>query len=163
LIRRFRMVVVGPCVKQYSHWVVVHTKVVEIVLAARALCPPAELVGALLPAEMPLSVVRAKNTNTDSARRRGNRQSPAAGAAHAPRRPQRPSPPVQLPLFADTASLVRVWPELNEWRHYRMEVWPDLFGRALLVRQCGRIGTKRYRRLDPHPDPGAERPRNPCF
>jgi hypothetical protein len=22
----------------------------------------------------------------------------------------------------------------SEWRYYRMEVWPDLFGRALLVR-----------------------------
>jgi predicted DNA-binding WGR domain protein len=36
-----------------------------------------------------------------------------------------------------------------------MEVWPDLFGRALLVRQWGRIGTEGHRRLDPHPDPGA--------
>ena len=36
-----------------------------------------------------------------------------------------------------------------------MEVWPDLFGRALLLRQWGRIGTEGHRRLDPHPDPGA--------
>jgi integrase len=36
-----------------------------------------------------------------------------------------------------------------------MEVWPDLFGHALLVRQWGRIGTEGRRRLDPHPDPGA--------
>jgi predicted DNA-binding WGR domain protein len=36
-----------------------------------------------------------------------------------------------------------------------MEVWPDLFGRALLVRQWGRIGTEGHRRLDPQPDPGA--------
>ena len=36
-----------------------------------------------------------------------------------------------------------------------MEVWPDLFGRALLVRQWGRIGTEGRRRLDPHPDQGA--------
>jgi predicted DNA-binding WGR domain protein len=34
-------------------------------------------------------------------------------------------------------------------------VWPDLFGRALLVRQWGRIGTEGYRRLDPYPDPDA--------
>ena len=46
--------------------------------------------------------------------------------------------PVQLPLFAEAASLIRVRPERNEWRFYRMEVWPE-----------GR------RRLDPHPDPGA--------
>jgi predicted DNA-binding WGR domain protein len=64
-------------------------------------------------------------------------------------------PPIQLPLFAETASLVRICPELNEWRYYRMEIWPDLFGRALLVRQWGRIGTEGHRRLDPYPDPGA--------
>lgn len=56
-------------------------------------------------------------------------------------RPARPVP-VQLPLFAEAASLIRVRPELNEWRFYRMEVWPDLFSRALLLRQWGRIGTK---------------------
>jgi hypothetical protein len=33
--------------------------------------------------------------------------------------------------------------------------WPDLFGRALLVRQWGRIGTQGHRRLDPYPDCGA--------
>ena len=63
--------------------------------------------------------------------------------------------PVQLPLFAVTASLVRICDELNQWRYYRMEIWPDLFGRALLVRQWGRIGTEGRRRLDPYPDPGA--------
>ena len=62
--------------------------------------------------------------------------------------------PIQLPLFAEAASLVRVRPERNEWRFYRMEVWPDLFGRALLLRQWGRIGTEGRRRLDPYPDPG---------
>jgi hypothetical protein len=55
--------------------------------------------------------------------------------------------PVQLPLFPDRASLCRIRPERNEWRYYRMEVWPDLFGRALLVRQWGRIGTEGRRRL----------------
>jgi predicted DNA-binding WGR domain protein len=63
--------------------------------------------------------------------------------------------PVQLPLFPEQASLARIRPELNEWRFYRMEVWPDLFGRALLMRQWGRIGTEGRRRLDPYPDPGA--------
>ena len=63
--------------------------------------------------------------------------------------------PVQLPLFPDCASLVRIRPERREWRYYRMEVWPDLFGRALLVRHWGRIGTEGRRRLDPHADPGA--------
>ena len=55
--------------------------------------------------------------------------------------PARPVP-IQLPLFAKAASLVRVRPRLNEWRFYRMEVWPDLFGRALLIRQWGRIGAR---------------------
>ncbi len=63
--------------------------------------------------------------------------------------------PIQLPLFAEAASLIRVRPDRNEWRFYRMEVWPDLFGRALLLRQWGRIGTEGRRRLDPHPDAGA--------
>ena len=62
---------------------------------------------------------------------------------------------MQLPLFPEQASLARIRPEINEWRFYRMEVWPDLFGRALLMRQWGRIGTEGRRRLDPHPDPGA--------
>jgi predicted DNA-binding WGR domain protein len=77
---------------------------------------------------------------------------------------------IQLPLFAETVSLVRIRPALNEWRYYRMEICPplaipsgcagrnlepaspDLFGRALLVRHWGRIGTHGHRRLDPHPD-----------
>src|SRR5690242_1457912 len=63
--------------------------------------------------------------------------------------------PTQLPLFPDAASLIRVRPEHNEWRFYRIEVWPDLFGHALLLRQWGRIGTEGRRRLDPHSDPGA--------
>jgi predicted DNA-binding WGR domain protein len=36
-----------------------------------------------------------------------------------------------------------------------MEIWPDLFGRAMLMRQWGRIGREGHRRLDPHPDAGA--------
>lgn len=70
--------------------------------------------------------------------------------------PSAPCPvPVQLPLFAEAASLVRVRPERNEWRFYRMEVWLDLFGPALLVRHWGRIGTEGRRRLGPYPDPCA--------
>jgi predicted DNA-binding WGR domain protein len=68
--------------------------------------------------------------------------------------PARPAP-IQLPLFAEAALLVRLRPALHEWRYYRMEIWPDLFGRALLVRHWGRIGTHGHRRLDPHPDAGA--------
>jgi predicted DNA-binding WGR domain protein len=63
--------------------------------------------------------------------------------------------PLQLPLFPDQAALTRIRPERNEWRYYRLAVWPDLFGRALLARQWGRIGTQGRVRLDPHPDAGA--------
>jgi predicted DNA-binding WGR domain protein len=63
--------------------------------------------------------------------------------------------PLQLPMFPDRIILIRVRPERNEGWYHQMEVWPDLFGRALLVRRWGRIGTKGRRRLDPHPDPGA--------
>jgi len=82
------------------------------------------------------------------------------------------SAPIQLPLFAEAASLIRVRAARNEFRFYRLEVCPpltipsgnagrnlrsaspDLFGRALLSRQWGRLGTEGRRRLDPHPDPG---------
>ena len=63
--------------------------------------------------------------------------------------------PIQLPLFAEAATLVRTLPERDEHRYYRLEVWPDLFGRALLLCRWGRIGTPGCHRLDPHPDPGA--------
>jgi predicted DNA-binding WGR domain protein len=63
--------------------------------------------------------------------------------------------PFQLPLFPDQASLTRIRAANNEDRFYRLEVWPDLFGHALLARQWGRIGSAARLRLDPHPDPGA--------
>jgi WGR domain len=53
-----------------------------------------------------------------------------------------PADPHPAAAFAETASLVRIRPERNEFRYYRVEVWPDLFGRALLVRHWGRIGTQ---------------------
>jgi predicted DNA-binding WGR domain protein len=59
------------------------------------------------------------------------------------------------PLFAEEANLARIYPEENMWRFYRMEIWPDLLGGALLMRQWGRIGTEGRRRLDPYPDVGA--------
>jgi predicted DNA-binding WGR domain protein len=63
--------------------------------------------------------------------------------------------PLQLPLFPDQASLTRLRPARHEARFYRIAVWPDLFGRALLVRQWGRIGSPARQRLDRYPDPGA--------
>ncbi|MGH7075581.1 MAG: WGR domain-containing protein [Stellaceae bacterium] len=63
--------------------------------------------------------------------------------------------PIQLPLFLEETSLVRIRPERNEWRYYHLAVWPDLFGRALLARHWGRIGTPGRIRLDPRRDEGA--------
>ena len=80
--------------------------------------------------------------------------------------------PIQLPLFPDHATLARIRPEANEWRFYRLAICPppaippaspaepspappNLFGRALLARHWGRIGTQGRIRLDPHPDSGA--------
>ena len=70
---------------------------------------------------------------------------------HRKQGPGRPAP-IQLPLFAEAASLICARPERNEFRYYRMEIWPDLFGRVLLMRQWGRIGSEGRRRLDPYPD-----------
>lgn len=46
--------------------------------------------------------------------------------------PAQPAP-IQLPLFAEAATLVHTLPERDQHRYYRLEVWPDLFGHALLV------------------------------
>jgi predicted DNA-binding WGR domain protein len=63
--------------------------------------------------------------------------------------------PIQLPLFPETVALTRIRPERHEWRFYRMAVWPDLFGHALLARNWRRIGSGGRLRLDPYPDAGA--------
>ena len=63
--------------------------------------------------------------------------------------------PYQLPLFPDQASLTCIRPARSESRFYHLEVWPDLFGRAQLVRRWGRIGSAARLRLDSHPDLGA--------
>src|ERR1700750_805157 len=84
--------------------------------------------------------------------------------------PKRPKPrlapriSVQLPLFEEAASLIRVRPERNEWRFYRMEIWPDLLGRALLLRQWGRIGTEGSPPAGSAPRPGGRHQcaRPPC-
>ena len=69
-----------------------------------------------------------------------------------------PNPlPPSAPLSADHAALVRIRPERNEWRFYRMEVWPSLFGGVLLARHWGRIGTEGRIRLDLYPDERAAR------
>jgi len=49
----------------------------------------------------------------------------------------------------EEALLIRSRLEHIGFRYYRMAVWSDLFGRALLARRWSRL------RLDPHRDPGA--------
>ena len=49
------------------------------------------------------------------------------------------------------AHLTRIRPERNEWRFYRIDIWPDLFGGVSLVRQWGRIGQHGQCRRDPYP------------
>jgi predicted DNA-binding WGR domain protein len=63
--------------------------------------------------------------------------------------------PVQFALFPEVVELTRVRPELNEQRFYRLEIQPDLFGRTVLIRRWGRIGTSGRQRLELHPDAGA--------
>lgn len=53
------------------------------------------------------------------------------------------------PLDALSAPARR--PERNEWRFYRIDIWPDLFGGVSLVRQWGRIGHHGQCRHDPYP------------
>lgn len=61
--------------------------------------------------------------------------------------------PIHLPLFPEIAALTRFRPERNEWCFNRLAVWPDVFGRALLARRWGRIGTQGRMRLEPHRRP----------
>ena len=51
--------------------------------------------------------------------------------------------------------LTRIRPELNEWRFYRVEIWPDLFGGFSLVREWGRIGQDGQSRHLSFPTKGA--------
>lgn len=51
--------------------------------------------------------------------------------------------------------LVRIRPQRNERRFYCMEISRDLFGKILLMRRWGRIGTDGQQRLDLYPDPHA--------
>ena len=69
--------------------------------------------------------------------------------------PVRP-PPARLPTPQGPArpitALTRIQPERNQWRFYRLDLWPDLFGQVCLVREWGRIGRPGRLRRDPFPD-----------
>lgn len=65
--------------------------------------------------------------------------------------PLRDVPIVQRAAGSVTA-LARIQPERNQWRFYRLALWPDLFGQVCLVREWGRIGRPGRLRRDPFPD-----------
>ena len=60
----------------------------------------------------------------------------------------------QMEVFPTTVDLKRIDPPLNMRRFYRMSVQPDLFGRASLVREWGRIGFRGQMMVETHPDEG---------
>lgn len=62
---------------------------------------------------------------------------------------------MQLSLFPEASSLVRIDASVNMWRFYEMTIQPDLFGGAALMRRWGRLGTAGAFRLDLFPDAGA--------
>ena len=66
----------------------------------------------------------------------------------------RTTTPAQLALPFPAASLRRIDPTQNAARFYSMDVERDLFGRVVLVRRWGRLGTFGKVRLDEHPDEG---------
>lgn len=70
--------------------------------------------------------------------------------------------PMQLALFSDPPplpagsapmpaapgiALTRIRPERNEWRFYRLDLQPDLFGQICVVREWGRPGRVRLDRF----------------
>ena len=62
--------------------------------------------------------------------------------------------PVQLALPFTATSLQRIDPARHMARFYSLEVEQDLFGRVVVVRRWGRIGTAGRTRMDEHPDEG---------
>lgn len=60
----------------------------------------------------------------------------------------------QLQVFPTTLDLRRIDPSCNMRRFYRMSVECDLFGRASLVREWGRIGTRGQSLIESHEDEG---------
>lgn len=47
-------------------------------------------------------------------------------------------------------NLIRIEPERNAFRFYRLAIWPDLFGGFSLAREWGRLGSPGKLRLDPY-------------
>ena len=63
-------------------------------------------------------------------------------------------PDAQLDVFPTKLRLLRVDESRNMRRFCSMTVQRDLFGKAILLREWGRIGCRGTVRLDPHEDEG---------
>jgi len=62
--------------------------------------------------------------------------------------------PIQLDVFPTDVQMRRIDPARNMRRYYRLSVQRDLFGRASLVREWGRIGFRGQMMVETHPDEG---------
>lgn len=62
--------------------------------------------------------------------------------------------PSQLDIFPTVLQMRRIDPARNMRRFYRLSVQSDLFGRASLVREWGRIGFRGQMMVESHPDEG---------
>lgn len=63
--------------------------------------------------------------------------------------------PIQVETFATEVQMRRIDPARNMRRFYRMSVQRDLFGRASVVREWGRIGFRGQMMVEIHPDESA--------
>ncbi|MGC8733364.1 MAG: WGR domain-containing protein [Halothiobacillaceae bacterium] len=62
--------------------------------------------------------------------------------------------PIQLDVFPTDVQMRRIDPARNMRRFYRLSVQRDLFGRASLVREWGRIGFRGQTMVETHPEEG---------
>lgn len=62
--------------------------------------------------------------------------------------------PFQLEVFPTDLHLRRIDPTCNMRRFYRLSVQRDLFGKACLIREWGRIGYRGQVLIEPHDDEG---------
>src|SRR5688500_3443251 len=60
----------------------------------------------------------------------------------------------QLALQLEMPRLQRIEPSKNMARFYCLDIERDLFGRVVIVRRWGRIGTAGRVRMDEHPNEG---------
>lgn len=61
---------------------------------------------------------------------------------------------MQPDVFSTDVQMRRIDPARNMRRFYRLRVQCDLFGRASLVREWGRIGFQGRMMIESHPDEG---------